>query len=545
MQSLSRSWVALAARPFAGVLLLAALTACGGGGGGSSGEDPDAGGGDPPAVSVGGSFPVGLSVGTPADLASAAVAAGRAAPMARRRASGLGDDAALIEAVLNGDTTVSLATVLDLEALFGRAAVNASCYGPSVAYASHQDSAGGTGSGLLPTGDLGLWVATESASGEPCAVAQVDRRVDSARDQGRQALLVAALMRGVVARSATLAMPAAGASLDLGSELGTALSTALGASAPTVAVASLALDSAGSVYSYRLVLTDGSGASARRGELILRHVPGSADTVYRGSLQVSGFSLDLDAAFGCTDEVDSASGRFKVARVSTLVYQRDGSRLAFGSRSAHYCGHPDGTASDDGAQVAALQSDGQLDPSVGLATGVRGGVLGWRGNFTRYAADYDADTGAGDFLLAWQAGTGDSHARALAAHAGVDGAGALTLEAWYAYAADIASTTGDLLGMICNWAGPGNSHVPVLAFQSQRASLAAGAGSFTLDSSLIAYAPTQSCSSTTTAYDADADGVLAAGEGVGVASALDVPGGGRTTVAAELVSRGYTAPGRF
>ena len=42
-----------------------------------------------------------------------------------------------------------------------------------------------------------------------------------------------------------------------------------------------------------------------------------------------------------------------------------------------------------------------------------------------------------------------------------------------------------------------------------------------------------------------ADGVLAAGEGVGQVASLDAPTGGRTTVAAELVSRGYTAPGRF
>ena len=213
-------------------------------------------------------------------------------------------------------------------------------------------------------------------------------------------------------------------------------------------LASLALDSAGSVYTYRLVLTQGSGADARRGELILRHTPGSSDTAYSGTLQVAGFSLDNDAAFGCTDEVDAGSGRFKVARISTLAYQRDASRLSFGSRSAQYCGHPDGSGSDDGAQVAALTADAQLDPATALTGTSRGGAKGWRGNFTRYAADYDADTGAGDFLLAWQAGTGDSHARAMAAHAGVDGSGNLGLEAWYAYAADIASTSGDLLGMI-------------------------------------------------------------------------------------------------
>lgn len=564
---------------------LLAIAGCGGGGGdttASTTSTTTTTTTTPPAtstVSTAASFPVGLSIGSPGDVAAgAAVSAspvrvaldwGRAAwqaltlgdgpglqrlalaatpfgeaHAAGERTPGLAAATTLIGKVLDGDTSVSLASVIQLGALFGQGGGNAACYGPSLDYASHQDAGPGPAAGRLPGGDLGLWLATEPGSGEPCAVAQMDRRIDGAKAQGLQALIVAALMRGTVARSNTLAMPAAESSTDLTSALGSVFATALPLVPVTVEQASIALDGAGQ-YTYRLVLSGGTGIQAKRGEMTLRHAPGASAAAYTGTLQVAGFMLDNDAAFGCTDQVDAGTGAFKVARVSTLKYSRSGSTIEFGSRSASYCGHPDtATAGGLASQVAAFAGDGQLDPAVKISGTAKAASKGWRGNFTRYAAAYDKDSGAGSFLLAWQAGTGDSHARAMAATATASG-GARTVKAYYAYAADVATTTGALQGMICNWAGPGNSHVPAASFQSQAATLAAGATTFVLDSSLITYAPTVSCSSTSTQYDVDANGTLAAGEGVGTAAQLDVPAGSGTTVDAEIRSRGYTPPALF
>jgi hypothetical protein len=272
------------------------------------------------------------------------------------------ESAELLRKALEGDSTIDLATLIDLAGLFGVGGADANCYGPQVAYASHEDGPGG--SGTLPTGDVGLWIATDAASGQPCAVAQLRKRISGAKRQGLQGLLMAATMRRTVAASSTLAMPASGGSTDLTSDYQSAIDRLLPASTPTADAATISLDGVGT-YTYRLVLSHGSGANAKRGEMILRHTPGSSDTVYSGTLQVAGFALDSDAAFGCSDQTDAGTGLFKSARVSSLKYSRDGGTVKFGSRSGQYCGHPvAGSGSDDAAQVATFTTDHQLDPTV-------------------------------------------------------------------------------------------------------------------------------------------------------------------------------------
>jgi hypothetical protein len=457
------------------------------------------------------------------------------------------DAAELLRRILDGDTGVPLAAMVDLPALFGANGTDAGCYGPQVLYASHQDGATGSESGQLPSGDVGLWLATDAASGQPCAVAQMGKRVLGAKRQGMQGLLMAAIMRRTVAISSTLTMPSAGGSTDLTTALRAALVLLAPASPLTIEAATIGLNSGGT-YTYRLVANNGaSGAGAKRGEMILRHTPGSSDTVYAGTLQVAGFTLENDAAFGCSDEIDAATGLYKVARVGSIKYSRNGTSIAFGSRSAQYCGHATaGSGSNDAAQVATFTSDNQIDAAQQISGSTRGTVLGWRGNFTRYAGDFNKDSAAGNFLLAWQAGTGDSHARALAATSSVSAATSVrTIDGYYAYADEIAATSGALLGMICNWAGPGNSHSTGLQFQSQRATLASGASLFALGSSLITYAPTVSCASTTTQFDVDANGTLAVGEGVGTSASLDGLTGANTTVDQELRARGGGAHSLF
>jgi hypothetical protein len=354
-----------------------------------------------------------------------------------------------------------------------------------------------------------------------------------------------AVMRVTVGRSATLSMPAAGASVDLATELQAVFSAVPALSGVAVDAATIAFDGGGTEYTYRLVVSQGSGMSATTGEVILKHTPGGSDTDYTGVMQVAGFALSNDGAFACNDEVDSGTFLFKVAQVSTVKYSRNGAAIEFGSRDGQYCGHPAGGSLDYAAEVASFTGDGQLDPAVKISGNTRGSSTGWRAGFTRFAGSFDKDTVAGDFLFAWQAGTGDGNSRSLAAHASYNSATEVrTLDGYFAFADDVATSDGTLLGMICNWAGPGNSHTPAAKFQSQTASLTASASEYLVDASKITYSPTTSCSSTSTAYDANLDTSIASGEGVGTVNDLDVPSGGNT-VQQEINVRGYTSPSLF
>ncbi|NDY93963.1 hypothetical protein, partial [Ideonella livida] len=476
-------------------------------------------------------------------------------PLAARRLPLTGPDpaeaATWLAEVLEETGTRSLSRVLDLDALAGATPAQADCYGPRLAYAHHEDATDlAVDTGELPHGDLGLWQASEPASGgvwagQPCAVAQVQRRLAGVRAQGLQGLVVAAWMRAALARQG-LALPAAGGRTDLRTPLLAELGTLRPGTAWQLAQASLALDTAGRVWTYHLVLArEGVSQGLQRAEVRLRHQPGSHLLSYEGVLQVAGFSLDEDAAFGCTDQVDATTGRYRVARVGTLRYQREGGTVQFGSRSAHYCGHPvDGAGAHEAAQVAGFTADEELDPGDKLLSATRGASTGWRGDFTRYAAQAPVAGGSGQFLLAWQAGPGDSHARALAATQATAASGRQTLQAFFAYTQELASTTGELQGLICNWAGPGAQHAPQARFQSQQVGRDGTTGPYTLEDSRITYAPTRSCASTTTWFDADGDGTLGLGEGVGTTPALDAPTGGRT-VAQELGHRGFSVPPLF
>lgn len=584
----------------ASVLGLALLAACGGGG--SSGEVASSAPASPspsptPGItaSATNTFPVGLAIASPGDvggttlLASAptgleralglgrslwqALAEGdraqvarlawRSLPIGSAHAAGAGTPAVLASAdllkdVLDGTGSVALATHLNLQHLFGGANRDASCYGPQVAYATHEDDAGAP-SGLLPSGDVGMWRETE-ADGTPCVVAQLNKRVESSKRQGLQGLLMAAVMRRTVVADG-LAMPAAGASVDLAAPLQARLAAALPGSPMTVVAATIARDATGGLYTYRLVLTNGgTGSAAKRGEMVLRHQPGSAATEYTGVLQVAGFFLDsTDPAFVCSDRKD-ASGNYQTATVSSLKYARSGGKVSFASRQSRYCGAPSGTTSHDAAAVASFTADGELDIAARISPNTSyapaGTSRGWRGDFSRYAGDFDTATGAGNFLLAWQAGPQDSHARTLAATASLGIDDARTVRGYYAYAADIGTTGAAFapLGMICNWAGPGHRHLPIARFQSQTARQPAGGGAFAIPSpsssnSRIAYAPTNSCTSTTTQFDVDAGALpatgLTAGEGVGTTASLDGLTGTNATVDAEIRSRGWARPSLF
>jgi hypothetical protein len=527
-------------RPLSALLVSLLLSACGGGGSETAATvvalAPASPTSSAASVTPGESFPTGLAVASPAELG-----AGQ---------TGLTDMAARIEAVLAGDRSGSLADLLRFGNLFLQGS-NAGCYGPPLLYANHGDGSG-TESGLLPAGDIGLWLPTDAASGQPCVVAQLNARTAGVQHATRQALLLMAALRATLAGSGgLLAMPESGFRTDLTAPFSSVLAALPALTDLTVHAATVALDPFGKTYTYRLAISNGTGASARSGEIVLRHRPGATAAAYSGVLRVSGFDLTTDADAGCSDRM--TSGRYQRARITTVRYGRQGDQIDFGARSGQYCGAPaDLAGADHAGQVAAFTATGELDPAMPLAAGVPGHAVvagtstGWRAHFDRFGGGYDRTTGAGQFLSAWQAGTGDSHARALAVNSTHDSAADRhTVQGYFAFTDALATTDGRLLGMVCNWAGPGAVHAPAARFQSQTATLASLASTFVTTASRLTYAPTNTCSSTTTLFDANADGTLAAGEGQGTLEALDAPVSPAVSVQDELVSRGYRQPGYF
>jgi hypothetical protein len=442
----------------------------------------------------------------------------------------------------------SLDAVLDLNRLFGSGG-NANCYGPSMDYAHHENAPmSGMESGMLPGGDLGMWREYEMGT-QPCVSAQLSRRIDGVKGQAMQGLLLMAAMRRTVETSSDLAMPEAGASTDLTTAFEAELHESPKFAKVELRTATIALDAGGSTYTYRLVFDMGAtGADAKFGEVVMKHQPGASETSYEGVVQVAAFSLSGDAARGCSDVKDGTTNLFQIADVSSVRYTRNADQLAFSARAGNYCGHPSSSSSTAYAEeVASFTTLGELDATVKLSSATRGTTKGWLGSFSRFAGDYDLETVEGDFLYTWQAGPMDGNARSLALNVEYNTATELrTLQGFFAFAGDIATTNGTLLGMICNWAGPGNSHTPQPMFQSQTATMTSGAAEFTIASggSKLSYAPTNSCNSTTTEFDRDLSHAIEAGEGSGMTNELDKPADGKS-VQEEIESRGFGIPTLF
>ena len=440
--------------------------------------------------------------------------------------------AAIIDAIIAA--RVNPGSYIDWNDLLSTA-TNDPCYGPSISYSDHDD--GTPASGTLPGGDLGMFKDTATDS-QPCSVAELKARTRSTKHKTAQGLIIAAAMRKAV-RDASLAMPDAGASIDITTQMQPVIQAANANASVSAATIS---KSSGGHYTYRLRATDTTANVTV--ELLLTHRPGASATAHGGTLTITVSSLTTDAAAGCTDQMSGAN--YKVSSVQTVRYRRASDTIDFSARQSRYCGHGDTAQTNLAATIAALDSNDELDPAVKLAGNVRGSSKGWRGDFSRAAGTLDRVAQDGNFLYAWQAGTGDSHSRMFAVTTSYNSTSETrTGKAFFGYAAAVDTTIGSMLGMICNWAGPGNVHTPNSRFQYQTATLSTTGTRWTLGTSKIRYAPTNSCdSSSTMEFDANADNTLGATEGNSTTNDLDSKGSS-ASVAAELAARGFTVPTFF
>lgn len=319
------------------------------------------------------------------------------------------------------------------------------CYGPGLDYINHPDSSGGTEDGSLPTGDLGLWVEDEPGTGQACAAAKLNE-------------LVAKAAYNVDLAVGSMTMMACTAAL-LGKEL------------PTDSSSHLDLSHA------------------------LGNLPGGNIQVDKAIIKVanlnngSGYHTDLEATINnqpiklsVVHDADNNKGLMQIetkengdARGTSVVYELSSSQVKYKMISSR-------TQSSGGATpTASFTNDGE----VSLQSGQDIHVM---------LAQVSATDGSGSLAYAWNAGGADDHYRAL---------NVVTQNtvgrAYYGYvpspAASSESINLDLnnasAGMICNWAGPGNSHTTNNEVQYQALSLSNG--DWTATTSNITYVPTTSC----------------------------------------------------
>lgn len=535
----------------------ALLIACGGGGSSSS-------------ASV---FPTGLALSSPSDMQlgsnalaarspspfdalkealfalyrgdrdTAAVAFGKLLPIssawAATRSPRYIAAANRINALLTGATPASTAAFFN-PTRFLASVTNAGCYGPSVLYQNHPDhpTAPTSNSGTLPSGDLGMWTVTDTATGHVCASAQLDARMDGISQRANTGLMTLASLINVGA-AAGKALPAAGSSLSLVPEMNTAFS----ASGLTFSTATVAQSSA-SVWTYTVQFSFTDTASPpllHNVEIKLTHTPGASSTNYGGLLTYAVTRGSVNRLNCPGDTVD----------VGTLKYSRTGTTVAnLVHREGNYCGT--GTPSSLATSVADFSSDGQLDPA-GKWPGT--GTRGWANNFSRFGANYDPTTSQGYYALGWQAGYNDGNSRLF--NIGLNYNSTTELrdgESYFGYGSDIATSSGAIQGFICNWAGPGNSHTLQDYFQRQFVTFNDTSGKWEAgasgapSSSNITFAPTNSCAYAgggTFHYDKNANGSL--DDTAGSATVLDMKNRtfGATTYATiplAIAGRGMVVP---
>lgn len=549
------------------------LAGCGGGSGNSGGS-----------VSASDVFPSGLALSSPTSLVSggapvvaqstipwrqrladrwealaAAWRAGRASDLAQTllpltpMASAQAAPARVLESlhvadyigrVLSG-SAVPDASTLPMSGFFnGYTAAN--CYGPQVLYEGHDD--GEPSSGQLPSGDVGMWLDRngDPVTGTPCAAAQLNALISPIKSRANASLMLGARM--VALALAGSGMPPAMSSVSLTSDFQSYLNTLMPSGwSANVTLAGLTNNGSNS-YTYQWRVSFTGGGMTRW--LVVRLTHARTSTGYEGLLQYGTSDLNLAASRSGL----CGPGDF-TADIGTLKYSKVNSEIQFSSREAPYCVTNAAEMVTDFTTFVALESDGELDPTKTTSSD----AMGWDqqgSGFKRFAAKYIATTGAGNYQFAWQAGTGDSHSRMFSVNSAYNSVSEQRdLQAFFGFAPNMATTLnpGRMGSLICNWAGPGSNHSPTHGlFQSQTLQLSSAAADWTFPTSAatdsrIRFAPTNSCNaSASMRFDVDAGaatgGTLGAGEGNGVANALDGLTGSRTTVHDEIQSRGFVMP---
>ena len=168
---------------------------------------------------------------------------------------------------------------------------------------------------------------------------------------------------------------------------------------------------------------------------------------------------------------------------TSLLYSKGkNGRLVYRLQRATYCSN----------EANPFNADNGLD-----ATKMDPDPDGWVDNFVDATYDLSAADGTGTISYAWQAGTGDSHARVFLSELAATADDGRTGCGYFGFGPDVTqSNVGSISGMICNWAGPNNDHTPQNLVQRQCVNFDTTNRVWTSDpnSLSIEYAPENDCS---------------------------------------------------
>ncbi|HLG19050.1 MAG TPA: hypothetical protein VI895_04440 [Bdellovibrionota bacterium] len=335
----------------------------------------------------------------------------------------------------------------------------ATCYGPSISYTNHPDWAPPDDPSLLddnlPPGDLGIWDELEANTNEPCVVAKVNSLMAEVQSKVDMAVDLVSSMLCVAKVTGADTLPVEGESKDLTTTLQdglTATDTPFTISAATIERQADTSDG------FKSFLSEVSGSAEAPTfdqatqtivtSVHLKHIPTSDDnSTYRGRLwmTVSGGTFGPGAKCG---------GQSAKMVATSILYSKDANgRLLYRLQRASYCSD---TANPFDANNALDASKKDPDPD------------GWVDNFVDSTFDISVSDSTGVISYAWQAGTGDSHARVFLSELSAASDGGRTGCGYFGFGPDVTrADIGSIDGMICNWAGPHNDHTPQALVQRQ------------------------------------------------------------------------------
>ncbi len=385
-----------------------------------------------------------------------------------------------IDELLNGDTPLS--SVFTPELLY-RQPEDAQCYGPRLPFKDHPD---GTipNSGELPPGDLGIWTMNEANTSQACTAAQLDARMQGVQTRTMSGLFLLAGSLDAL-YDAGYSLPAVGSSVDI---------TAYMPAITNVTFTSVTLEhTASNEYHYTIEYTYTRSGVSYQVQFETTHRSGASANEYKGLM-----------AYQIQDTMHGGNcgpGDNDITRKGSLVYERSSSDdFAVDAREAQFCSH---------SMSGGFDSRGLLDPTDRFDAATNSD--GWGNNYSRFVSNYKASNRSGQYSYVWQAGYMDSHSRVLEIdlndHSPVDG------ESYFGFGAPVyntSATSGEISGMICNWAAPGHTHTPQLYAQRQFLEYNTSTTFFetTTAGSDITYAPTNTCQYSgggTFAYDRNLD----------------------------------------
>ncbi len=371
--------------------------------------------------------------------------------------------------------------------------VYTSCYGPSLAYLNHPNYSGGPSGmaggcsivsddgddGCLPSGDLGIWKATEP-TGEACTAATMNAKVLSVSAIVNSAVdLMAGLICVAQVNGSDLTVGTA--ALDLHDTVNAKLSTQL-----TTASLQRLADRSDGRATYRISVAGTVGQTPVSVTAV--HSPG--DSTGNGSAGLLN---------GYIDHIDGMNQQ-PYRDAFSVLYEIAGGKVRFELRSGN-------TSTSVGAS-ALFAADGTFDFAAQLRR-PQGAGMAAGGTLDR--AEIDASTGLGTLIHAWQAGNGDQFTRVFQATTSAGVSGPDTGYGYFGFGPPLDSPQlGSIAGMFCNWAGPGAvfhqwtngvANVNTLNVQAQSMTRDATSGVFVpTGEDHITYAPTNSCDASSTTF---------------------------------------------